>query len=317
MTAPLRDRARGQWKGILPALGIAPQYLTGKHGPCPICREGKDRFRFDNRDGYGTWICTRCGSGDGAALVMAVQRLDFPSAAKLIEGQLGSVPVDAPARLQDPERVRAANNRLWSGSRPVTPGDPVGLYLARRVDLSVFPACLRYSARTRYQDGLEGEASWHPAMIARVVGADGRPVTLHRTYLTADGQKADVPRQKKLMAGLDCLKGRAAAVRLAPVGEELGVAEGIETALSAAALFGVPCWALISKGNLQQWEPPAEVRTLHIFGDADENFVGQAAAYALAERLHRGRKLDRITVRLPDREGEDWNDQWQRERGAA
>ena len=47
------ELASGRWHGILTALGVPQEFLTGKHGPCPICG-GKDRFRFDNKNGRGT-----------------------------------------------------------------------------------------------------------------------------------------------------------------------------------------------------------------------------------------------------------------------
>ena len=58
MNEALRDRARGRWHGLLPSLGVDSRYLTGKHTGCPICREGSDRFRFDDKGGAGTWICS-------------------------------------------------------------------------------------------------------------------------------------------------------------------------------------------------------------------------------------------------------------------
>ena len=59
--------ATGRWPQLLPALGInvAPH---GHHSACPVCG-GKDRFRFDNQAGRGTWICNHCGAGDGLNLV--------------------------------------------------------------------------------------------------------------------------------------------------------------------------------------------------------------------------------------------------------
>lgn len=59
--------ATGRWPQLLPALGInvAPH---GHHSACPVCG-GKDRFRFDNQAGRGTWICNNCGAGDGLNLV--------------------------------------------------------------------------------------------------------------------------------------------------------------------------------------------------------------------------------------------------------
>src|SRR4051794_31514443 len=89
---PLRDRVRGRWQGILTALGVPAKTLSNRHGPCPMCG-GKDRFRFDDKDGRGTWICSRCGAGDGIELVKRLLNVDFKEAARLIEQQAGAAPV--------------------------------------------------------------------------------------------------------------------------------------------------------------------------------------------------------------------------------
>ena len=49
-----------RWLAILPALGVPSHFLRNKHGPCPVCG-GKDRFRFDDKDGKGTFFCNGCG----------------------------------------------------------------------------------------------------------------------------------------------------------------------------------------------------------------------------------------------------------------
>jgi putative DNA primase/helicase len=74
------NAAKGRWPHILPALGITIP-ANGKHGPCPKCG-GTDRFRFDDRDGRGTWICSHCQHGDGLDLVKLVAGIDAASAAK-------------------------------------------------------------------------------------------------------------------------------------------------------------------------------------------------------------------------------------------
>ncbi|NYY79755.1 hypothetical protein DMH17_06695 [Raoultella planticola] len=33
---------------------------------------GADRFRFDDKEGRGTWFCNQCGAGDGLKLVEKV-----------------------------------------------------------------------------------------------------------------------------------------------------------------------------------------------------------------------------------------------------
>jgi putative DNA primase/helicase len=99
---------------------------------------------------------------------------------------------------------------------------------------------------------------------------------------------------------------KGAAIRLAPAGDALGIAEGIETALSASALFGVPCWAAGNAGLLAAWQPPPEAKRIIIFGDNDPDYGGHAAAYALAKRLRSDERV--VEVQIPAEVGADWND---------
>ena len=51
---PTRLAGAGAVSSPISACGKLPER---KAGPCPLCAEGKDRFRFDDREGKGTWIC--------------------------------------------------------------------------------------------------------------------------------------------------------------------------------------------------------------------------------------------------------------------
>ena len=87
----VRSASQGRWQNfILPALGIEVPGNPRKHGPCPFCG-GRDRFRFDDRDGFGSWFCNQCDpqAGDGLALLMKVRRCTFPEALQLIADILG------------------------------------------------------------------------------------------------------------------------------------------------------------------------------------------------------------------------------------
>ena len=95
------------------------------------------------------------------------------------------------------------------------------------------------------------------------------------------------------------------AVRLAMPGPVLGIAEGIETALAAMKMFTIPTWAALNAGGVEKFEPPVETERLIIFGDNDQNGVGQRGAYALAARLS-GRI--QVEVKIPEKSGTDWND---------
>lgn len=140
-------------------------------------------------------------------------------------------------------------------------------------------------------------------MVAKVTDADGKGTALHRTYLTSTGHKAGLPVVKKVLGNLP----PGAAIRLFPPAECLGIAEGIETALAASRRFGVPVWAAISAGGLKCWTPPESTWHVMVFGDNDENYTGQAAAFALAKSLTAiGISTE---IHVPTIKGADWCDQ--------
>lgn len=87
--------SRHRWEEILLQLGIDLPGLN-KHGPCPCCG-GKDRFRFDDKDGRGTWFCNQCGNGDGLDLIAKVKKCNPLQATKLIS-ELSLPCQTAPAR---------------------------------------------------------------------------------------------------------------------------------------------------------------------------------------------------------------------------
>lgn len=86
----IKAAAQYRWPEIHAALGIDPRYLKNKHQPCPACG-GKDRFRYDDKDGNGTFICSHYnnGAGDGFGLVMHFFGCDFQTALKQVSGVLG------------------------------------------------------------------------------------------------------------------------------------------------------------------------------------------------------------------------------------
>jgi DNA primase len=50
-------------------------------GPCPFCREGKDRFRVWPDEGDGRYWCRRCGkSGDRIAYLVDMGRISLKEA---------------------------------------------------------------------------------------------------------------------------------------------------------------------------------------------------------------------------------------------
>lgn len=290
----IHDLARGRWRAILTSSGVHEDYLTGKHGPCPMCG-GKDRFRWTDHKAGGGYICNQCGAGSGVDLIMAVNKLDFPAARRLILERLDICPVEVPVR----ESAAGLAERIWAASKPLTGMDAAAKYLRKR-GLKLNPAEVRVG-RASERVG-SGWRQW-PALIARFAAPDRKSYTVQTTYLDSAGNKAPVPEPRKLARAK---MPEGGAVRLAPSAETMGIAEGVETALAAAQIHGVPVWAALNAGLLTKWQPPDNVRHILIFGDNDRNCTGQAAAYALAHRLHReGRQVE---VRIPDEPDTDWND---------
>lgn len=302
----VREVAQGRWRSILTVLGIDERALSGKHGPCPMCG-GKDRFRFDDREGRGTYFCSGCGAGDGVQLAMGITGLSFRDVAREIERIAGTVrPTTARSERTDQDKLSALR-RAFKESKPIERGDEAHAYLAGRgLRLHDLPESIRTHSGMAYLD--DGKVlGTFPAMLATVTDSAGRAVSMHRTYLQ-DGRKAPVLAAKKLMAGLP-LAG--AAIRLTPISRTLGIGEGVETALAASELFEVPTWSCISTAGIESFAPPEGVEHIVIFADHDENFAGQAAAYRAAHRLAlRGFEVE---VCIPPTVG-DWLDELNRRR---
>lgn len=315
----LKDAAHNQWPAILRAAGIGPAHLTGRHGPCPVCG-GRDRFRFTDREGRGCFVCNahRPEGGDGFHLLADWLQSDFMGAARFVADWLGGTGVEAVVpdaaelarrkALEEAEqqrqwaRARDANLALWRAAAPLHHGCAGGRYLAGRgLTLDHYPATLRLHTAVPYWH--EGrQLGVYPALLAAVQSPAGAAVALHKTCLTPDGNKADVPSVKKWSSPAGSTRG--AAVRLITPDHRLCLAEGLETALAVHCANGMPVWSgLSAHGMAHAWIPP-EVTEVFVFADHDP--AGEQAAETLAGRMAtEGRE---VRVLTPDTPGADWLD---------
>ena len=217
----------------------------------------------------------------------------------------------ATAERETQQRQQWATNaqriaQMWAQCVPPVPGDPVTLYLKRRGFGGVWPLpeCLRLHRALPYWHEADKVGTF-PAMVAPIIAPDGRTVALHRTYLTPDGRKADLPSPKKLTGAAGPLAGACIPLHK-PVRGLIGIAEGIETALAAWCASGVPTVASYCAGNLAAWQWPPGVQRLVIFADADK--AGREAADALRARALAARL--RCEALTPATDGADWCDVW-------
>ncbi|MGX7927243.1 DUF7146 domain-containing protein [Tsuneonella sp. HG094] len=238
-------------------------------------------------------ILFHCFAGcDQASVIQALRREGMAPAS------LFSVPVAE--RHESANSARAPSRgalRIWSNASSL-PGSPAKGYLEAR-GITASSSALRYHARAPL--GPQGRAQFLPAMIA-AVSLDEGPIAIHRTYLDLDEPRlAAFEKPKRALGAL-----HSAAVRLSPPIEgALGLAEGIESALSARALTGVPCWATLGNERFSLVSIPESVTLLHLFVDWDAG-GDLAAKRALQAHAREGRT---IHVRRPSRRGSDWNDE--------
>src|SRR5690606_29769042 len=98
-------------------------------------------------------------------------------------------------------KLRQALNRVWKESLSLAErkAEPARRYLARRgISLLLGDKVVRFHPSLPYYDG-EHWVGDYPAMLALVSDVAGKPVTIHRTYLTQDGCKSPVESPRKLM----------------------------------------------------------------------------------------------------------------------
>lgn len=321
------ELAKGKWKGLMEHFGVESKLLDGNHHACPLCG-GKDRFRFEDDNGSGSYYCSGCGPGYGMGFLMKFKGgVPFGTMAKEIDKVLGIIQTSKVKQERTDQDKMDAVYRLLKTSVPIAPSDASWLYLERRCGASaellqgLRDVAIQRRSRSadpgkdptvlqdlRFHMGIKHGAEFpgkFPALLATMRYPDDTIASVHRTFLTPEGRKAEVDPVRKIMPGLP-LEG--SAVRLGAIQERLGIAEGIETAICAGKLFGLPVWAGISANGILSWVPPEGVRSVLILGDNDSNFVGLAAAYEKARQL-RAKGFD-VEVQIPPVEGQDWCDVW-------
>jgi putative DNA primase/helicase len=330
--AQLRQQAQDRWPDILNGLGIPAEVLaTRRNQPCPACG-GNDRFQWIDK-GRGRFVCRalETAGGDGFVLVQHWLGCDFLTAAQAVARVLGGEgggtprPIAPPRPVASPADQRTQVLRLWESSHPVTANDPVGRYLANRgLTLTRYPASLRLHRSLPYWLTVKGKPvklGRFPAMLAAIKAPDGYLVGLHRTWLTAAGEKARLvhpvtgealPVKKVVMGRAGDLEG--AAIQLsAPRAGQLAIAEGIETALAVRQGSGLPCWAALSAWGLSHVRLPDSIRDVFVMADNDANQAGQNAARRLVKRLQDDAR--QVHLLIPESRDSDWLDVLNQQQG--
>ena len=275
---------------MIPA-GIDPTRLKPGENrlPCWACDRGPKDTALTaclKPDGVVVWQCKRCGM-KGSSRTRDGKTLPQPR-------QTAPRPAERPRGLSDPARV------LWAATEDVSgPAVAVDYLRARCCVLPPADSDLRCMPALRHPSGYMG-----PALVALITDAcTGEPLSLHRTWIKPDGNKADVRLPRLLLKDHPIAGGVIRLWRDEDVTAGLGIAEGIETALSLAHGF-TPVWSLIDAGHLAKFPVLNGIEDLIIAADNDA--AGRTAAAECAARW-----ADHAAVRIisADTDGCDLNDE--------
>lgn len=236
-------------------------------------------------------ILFHCFAGCSRAEIISALGRRGVRTRELFDGSGGPLPELVREETADRNAVR-----LWRGAVALK-GSAAEAYLAKRGVTQHSPD-LRFHRRTPL--GPRGAVRFLPAMLA-AVRTDLGVIAVHRTFLDpAEARLADFERPKRALGSL-----QNGAVRLtAPRDGRLGLAEGIETALSAMQIFGVPCWATLGNERFGLVAIPESVRELHLFVDNDR---GGDLAEERGREAYR-QEGRRILAKRPANLDTDWND---------
>ena len=283
------------------------------HGFLSCCPEHGDRTpSLFFKDGEKA-ILFKCFAGcSSEAVVEAFRNLGYWSGESTWQAPTLKQEDEAEARPKQQQKAQA----LWHTAGEIKPGDPVHTYLkeTRQLNLSTIPADLRIAPSLEYwtTDGDKPRlVARTPAMLGAVRSLSGELLAVHRTYLSPDGKKLNpeaygLPRHAPIKKVLGSIAN--GAIHLYEFGETLLIAEGIETALAASLLSGLPAWSAISATNMERLDVPSGVKTVIICVDNDE--AGERSSRRFAARLMRSGKS--VKFSYPARAGApakgDWAD---------
>ncbi|STA80717.1 primase-helicase zinc-binding domain-containing protein [Citrobacter koseri] len=283
-------QACGHWPHILPALGV--KVIKNRHQSCPVCG-GSDRFRFDDKEGRGTWFCNQCGAGDGLKLVEKVFGVTPSEAAGKVNAVTGNLPPVAPEVIAateaetDADRKAAAALavRLMEKTRPATGN----AYLTRKG----FPALECLTLTVMHKTG--GVTYRTGDVVVPLYDDTGALVNLQ--LINADGLKRTL-KGGQVKGACHVIEGKKQA------GKRLWIAEGYATALTVHHLTGETVMVALSSVNLLSLASLARHKypacQIVLAADRDLNGDGQSKAAAAADACEG-------IVALPPVFG-DWND---------
>jgi hypothetical protein len=160
---------------------------------------------------------------------------------------------------------------------------------------------IRYKPDCPWRDDQTAELLQVPAMICVLRNIQTDRITgIHKRRLTPEGRKVGKPKMRFVAAG--------SAIKIdadETVSHGLGIAEGVETALSARQLGWRPMWAGGSEGAIKTFPVLSGVECITLHAEHDENGTNERAIHECASRWH---AANREVIVVHPKVGKDLND---------
>jgi putative DNA primase/helicase len=288
--------------------------------PCPAHKDRTPSLSItENANGKPLF---RCHAGCEQAAVIAALKsrgLWDGAAIELTPEQVAQAQRRAVERAIEEAEKKQRAIEIWRCARPIfnTPADE---YLRSRCilpDALLYPSCGSHWPETlRWSDDVVARLDKPPCpglVCAINDSRSGLVVAVQRIFFGTDGQPARDRDGNRIKKVLGPLQGNAYHGSMWPDEQGCwGIAEGIESALSATQLFRYPVAAAISSSNMPNVTPPSWARHVTIFADNDANGVGFRAADNTLAALRGTNSFEAIRVLQAERVGEDFNDVLQR-----
>lgn len=264
---------------------------------CPAHDDRKASFSIGTPGGK-LWVgCFVCDDEKLRAALVARGLWPVPSSP--VAAPTAPRPAQRAPRAQKTAAERTARAlAIWDAAAPIDPDDqdcPALMYLrSRGIASAAGSPSLRYG-RCKHKDG-----GMYQSLICRIDDAQGLLQAVHVIHLRHDGTKAPVN-------GVKISRGpiSGGAFRFGIVSDGLVIAEGVESAISAGILLNMPAWATLGASNLKAGiKLPASVKTVVVAADNDAPGI-DAAEQAYHHFAAQGRI---VRMRVPNRDGEDFND---------
>lgn len=299
MDIEIQEGLLRKWKIAFSHFRVDPIYLKPNH-PCLFCG-GEDRATLlDTKGPTSVYLCRQCGKHSPLDFMMKYMNWDFVTAKRNL------TPLISPGFLQSQnivvKQAKAINsdkiNRLLKGAS--ASAKEITSYLEGR-GIGIRPDGGVYFQPKAWGEGDDDKAYAGPAIIFAIKDAVGNLLGFQKIFIkeyACGWVKAPIKKPKQITV-IDGMKG--GMVRLFNATNTVGVAEGVETALSCSEQFNIPVWSALTAVNLTEVQFPKGIKNVTIFSDNDENFTGQQAAYTLAKRLHlQGIKVDILISKTKD-----------------